>query len=991
MAVISILLTCAVMAFFVSQAGAYEINTAAPTGAIGAQTATLTTPSGMVTTVTTTGITSVFNTGITAANYGPPAGTFTPAIPLTTPEIQLETLTSNCGAQVSGTCPSGGTLTLSFLYPVTNPVINLSGVGGDTASGSNVTIINTTFAETSSTPPGATLGPVPSGSENLQVTGGNTISVINTSANTVCDSLGTYDAAATAGCGSVPIIGTISSISFSLTVSGIVGEGTGHAMNATGVGDAYVIGVSFPQESSDAPTSYDGTQAPAHVVGPLTLGPSITAASGAEGANPTASPYGGLSGAAVNTGAFQNALTLPMPSLTTAQIGQPYSVTVPISGTSSAAGEVCGYIDFSHAGTFTAAADQACTAFVAGATSAILNWTVPATTTAGLTYARLRDAFNSASGPNPASTPTGVSPSGEVEDYALQILPTVTVDKTIPAGTTGTFNLLVNGTTFAANVGNGGTTGAVTVGQNLGATITTPQVVVTESVSAGAVPVSVSETDGTGDTGFYTSIYTCVNGTGATVLAGTGTTIAASIPESASSNGLSQNITCTFTNTTQSPSLSVAKTASPSSVAAVGTTITYTFAATNTGNVTMSGVAIADTLAAPSLPANLSAITCASLATPTGTCSGTSATLAPGQVATFVATYDVTQADVDAGSVNDSATATGTPPSGPAVTSNPSSASVPTDQSPALSIVKSATVSPAGDPDAAQLGDTIAYSYLVTNTGNVDLNAVAVSDPSGGPTSCPSTTLAPAASETCTATNLYSVTQADVDVGSVTDIATANANLPNGSPIPNPPKSVVVTATVAPVEALSIVKMATVAPASDQGAAHRGDTIAYSYVVKNIGNVDLSDISVTDPTDGATTCPSSTLAPGASETCTAENVHTVTQADVSAGSVIDTATATGNGPHGTPIPDPPSDTVSTKTVPSAGTMPLVSSESPTPVTAPSALTNALTGFNFALPIALGLALATSGSVFVLISRRRRRSPPGGLDPEGRSRPGKPPQ
>jgi uncharacterized repeat protein (TIGR01451 family) len=857
MAVISILLTCAVMAFFVSQAGAYEINTAAPTGAIGAQTATLTTPSGMVTTVTTTGITSVFNTGVTAANYGPPAGTFTPAIPLTTPEIQLETLTSNCGAQVSGTCPSGGTLTLSFLYPVTNPVINLSGVGGDTASGSNVTIINTTFAETSSTPPGATLGPVPSGSENLQVTGGNTISVINTSANTVCDSLGTYDAAATAGCGSVPIIGTISSISFNLTVSGIVGEGTGHAMNTTGVGDAYVIGVSFPQEFSDAPTSYDGTQAPAHVVGPLTLGPSITAASGAEGANPTASPYGGLSGAAVNTGAFQNALTLPMPSLTTAQIGQPYSVTVPISGTSSAAGEVCGYIDFSHAGTFTAAADQACTAFVAGATSAILNWTVPATTTAGLTYARLRDAFNSASGPNPAATPTGVSPSGEVEDYALQILPTVTVDKTIPAGTTGTFNLLVNGTTFAANVGNGGTTGAVTVGQNLGATITTPQVVVTQSVSAGAVPVSVSETDGTGDTGFYTSVYTCVNGTGATVLTGTGTTIAASIPESASSNGLSQNITCTFTNTLQSPSLSVAKTASPSSVAAVGTTITYTFAA--------------------------------------------------------------------------------------------------------------------------------------TNTGNVDLNAVAVSDPSGGPTSCPSTTLAPVASETCTATNLYSVTQADVDAGSVTDIATANANLPKGSPIPNLPKSVVVTATVAPVEALSIVKMATVAPASDQGAAHRGDTIAYSYVVKNIGNVDLSDISVTDPTDGATTCPSSTLAPGASETCTAENVHTVTQADVSAGSVIDTATATGNGPHGTSIPDPPSDTVSTKTVPSAGTMPLVSSESPTPVTAPSALTNALTGFNIALPIALGLALATSGSVFVLISRRRRRSPLGGLDPEGRSRPGKPPQ
>ena len=44
---------------------------------------------------------------------------------------------------------------------------------------------------------------------------------------------------------------------------------------------------------------------------------------------------------------------------------------------------------------------------------------------------------------------------------------------------------------------------------------------------------------------------------------------------------------------------------------------------------------------------------------------GNAVTLTPGQVATFTASYTVTQADIDAGStLTDSATTTGTPSSG---------------------------------------------------------------------------------------------------------------------------------------------------------------------------------------------------------------------------------------------------------------------------------------------------------------------------------------
>ena len=95
----------------------------------------------------------------------------------------------------------------------------------------------------------------------------------------------------------------------------------------------------------------------------------------------------------------------------------------------------------------------------------------------------------------------------------------------------------------------------------------------------------------------------------------------------------------------------------------------------------------------------------------------------------------MTQADLNHGSINDSATATGSPPSGPAVTSPPSTATVPVTQSPALSIVKSVTAPP---PPASvnAVGQTVTYHFTVTNTGNVGLTAVHVTDtqepPAGG-------------------------------------------------------------------------------------------------------------------------------------------------------------------------------------------------------------------------------------------------------------------
>ncbi len=352
------------------------------------------------------------------------------------------------------------------------------------------------------------------------------------------------------------------------------------------------------------------------------------------------------------------------------------------------------------------------------------------------------------------------------------------------------------------------------------------------------------------------------------------------------------------------PALTLAKTATPTTIAEAGDTVSYSFLVTNTGNVTLAAVGVAET--AFSGTGTAPAISC-----PPG-----AASLAPGASVTCTASYTATQADVDAGSITNTAIATGTPPSGTPVDSPPSSATVTASPSPAIAIVKSATPSGAS---AYTAGQQITYSFVVTNTGNVTLTGVTVDDTDFTGTgamsaiTCPVTTLEPGASTTCTAT--YTLTQADVDRGTTTNAATATGTPPSGTPPVSPPSTVTIPA--APAPAITVVK------SSDRtGITSAGQTIGYSFLVTNTGNVTLTGVTV-DDTDftgtgvlSAIACPATTLVPGASTTCTA--TYTVTQADVDAGGVTNTATATGTPPGDTPPPVSPPSTVDVPATPAPG-------------------------------------------------------------------------
>jgi uncharacterized repeat protein (TIGR01451 family) len=335
------------------------------------------------------------------------------------------------------------------------------------------------------------------------------------------------------------------------------------------------------------------------------------------------------------------------------------------------------------------------------------------------------------------------------------------------------------------------------------------------------------------------------------------------------------------------PSLTAVVTASVTpparqSAAAPNDTISYSYAVTNNGNVTMSSIAVTDTRV--------------------GTAGCPAATLAVNATMTCTssASYQVTQSDVDAGTpVTDSVTVTGRAPGATVASYGPFTVGVPVAvAAPALAVAVVPAVTPISRQNAVRSGDTIAYSYTVTNNGNVTMSNIVVSDTRLGAATCPATPLAAGATATCTAPGSYTVTQSDVDAGTGVAATASVAGRKPGAASNTVYGSNTVTVPVAgPAPSLSVTSVATVSPASHQSAVRVGDTIAYTYTVVNDGNVTMTGIGLTDALAGTVNCPFTTLAVGASMTCTGASPFTVTQARIDAGLPLTaSATATGTTP-----------------------------------------------------------------------------------------------
>jgi len=198
-------------------------------------------------------------------------------------------------------------------------------------------------------------------------------------------------------------------------------------------------------------------------------------------------------------------------------------------------------------------------------------------------------------------------------------------------------------------------------------------------------------------------------------------------------------------------------------------------------------------------------------------------------------------------------------------------------QSPALLTVKVASQTFYG-----VAGQTIKYTYTVTNNGNVNIGGpINITDDRIGTIQLSNSDLAPG--QTVIGTANYTVTQADINAGSVTNAAFATGTY-KGTEV----KSNTAT-TIAAIQLLDLTLVKLAYPTTYSSV---GQIITYNYIVINSGNVVISGpINVTDNITGTIQISNSDLEP-AKYVVGATN-YTITQADLDNNSVTNVAYSTG--------------------------------------------------------------------------------------------------
>ncbi|MEE3020804.1 MAG: FxLYD domain-containing protein, partial [Bacteroidota bacterium] len=294
----------------------------------------------------------------------------------------------------------------------------------------------------------------------------------------------------------------------------------------------------------------------------------------------------------------------------------------------------------------------------------------------------------------------------------------------------------------------------------------------------------------------------------------------------------------------------------------VGDVVQYTIEVKNTGNVTLDitvedvlkdnkGVDIALTSGTDklSIPSSID----------------------PGTSETYTVYQLINQAIVDAGGLTNTATATGTAPDGGTVSDISDDGDTgPTDTgddptitpittNPDIQVTKTATI--VGDEDGF-VGETdlIDYTIQVTNTGNVTLYNVdltdTLTDGNGNSLSIDTSAwvvrdIAPGETEIYEA--YYIIEQSAAESGSVSNTVTATATDPNGiqitvdsddpsTPAPNDPT----VTEMDQIPSIEVIKTAVVFDNNGDGKNGIGDTIEYTITVENTGNTDLTGLSFVD-------------------------------------------------------------------------------------------------------------------------------------------------
>jgi len=193
------------------------------------------------------------------------------------------------------------------------------------------------------------------------------------------------------------------------------------------------------------------------------------------------------------------------------------------------------------------------------------------------------------------------------------------------------------------------------------------------------------------------------------------------------------------------------------------------------------------------------------------------------------------------------------------------------------------TLDKVADKTTAPVGENITYTYTITNTGTENITSLLLTDDKLGPIALSPTTLA--VGENVTASVTYQVKASDAP-GPIKNTATVTGTPAVGD-------NVTATDTVEVGVLYTSIKLEkTAAPTT--AAPHQ--VVTYTFKITNTGNVDLTEVALSDPKLGGNIgLPKNSLAAG--ESITVSKDYTVTVDDLP-GPLVNTAVAQAKDPAG---------------------------------------------------------------------------------------------
>jgi uncharacterized repeat protein (TIGR01451 family) len=308
--------------------------------------------------------------------------------------------------------------------------------------------------------------------------------------------------------------------------------------------------------------------------------------------------------------------------------------------------------------------------------------------------------------------------------------------------------------------------------------------------------------------------------------------------------------------------------------AEVGETIKYSFTVKNTGSLALTNVKVTDNKCSPVLGGPISLAVGAS------------------DVTTFTCTYTLTAADITLGRVDNQATVTGTDPTGKPVT-DLSDSTDPTKPGLDDPTVTPLPVKAIDDTKTTPINTPIKYCPLINDMVPAGSKITGIN---GQPATVGVPITVPNGTVTLEADGCVTFTPATGYVGTVT--FPYEVTTPNGTKV-----TAIDTITITGTGSIELIKVGTFVDTNANGAAEVGETVKYTFTVKNTGPLALTNVKVTDNKCSPVLGGPISLAVGASDTATFTCTYTLTAADITLGRVDNQATVTGTDPTGKPVTD----------------------------------------------------------------------------------------